>query len=305
MSAAEGSHPDALHYRIGSVALRLTCPERRVRCDFQRLYGRFEVAQAPADAIELDVFRRRSRPWGAVQYGVRSAAGAQLAGGDVRAVIPELDDAISQQVIRCHSRFLQFHSGAMTWATGAMLFLAPSGTGKTTLAAALIQRGWGYLSDEFALVDLESSEVHPFPRALCLKTPPEALPANLAVAVGATVEVRRRSRYPAWYLAADCIRPGAVDGPRPLRCILFLTRTAAGAGDPRRVAPPEAAMRLYGEALNSAGLQRRGFEAVVDLARRIPCYEYNLGDVDRNCRVLQSLMEAAGPQALATTGTTG
>jgi len=46
---------------------------------------------------------------------------------------------------------------------------APPGAGKSTLTASLIQEGWRLLSDELALIDLETYQVAPFPRPVSLK----------------------------------------------------------------------------------------------------------------------------------------
>src|SRR3546814_18349839 len=44
-----------------------------------------------------------------------------------------------------------------------------SGSGKSTLAAQLGERGWRLMGDEFALLDLETGAIFPFPRLVSLK----------------------------------------------------------------------------------------------------------------------------------------
>jgi hypothetical protein len=51
---------------------------------------------------------------------------------------------------------------------GAILVLGPSGAGKSTLAAGLIQRGFGFMSDEAVLLSFSDGTVTGFPRALGL-----------------------------------------------------------------------------------------------------------------------------------------
>ena len=50
-----------------------------------------------------------------------------------------------------------------------MLLAGASGNGKSTTAWALLHRGFQYLSDELAPLDLSAMTVHAFPHALCLK----------------------------------------------------------------------------------------------------------------------------------------
>ena len=55
------------------------------------------------------------------------------------------------------------------WLTTALILTGESGAGKSTLAALLGERGWRLMGDEFALLDLETGALLPFPRAVSLK----------------------------------------------------------------------------------------------------------------------------------------
>lgn len=63
---------------------------------------------------------------------------------------------------------LLFHGGAVERDGFVVAVLGPSGQGKSTLTAALVQRGWGYLSDELVTVDPATLRVEPYPKALDL-----------------------------------------------------------------------------------------------------------------------------------------
>lgn len=67
-----------------------------------------------------------------------------------------------------------------------MVFPAPSRSGKTTLTVGLVVAGWGYLTDELAILDPSGATVSPFARprwsrpALALiPGPAERLPSEL------------------------------------------------------------------------------------------------------------------------------
>lgn len=58
-----------------------------------------------------------------------------------------------------------FHAAALVDVGGGGLVLAgPSGHGKSSLALELVRRGWGFLGDDYAPVDLETGTLWPFPR---------------------------------------------------------------------------------------------------------------------------------------------
>lgn len=66
-------------------------------------------------------------------------------------------------------RFLILHAAVVAYEGHAIVISAQSGGGKSTFAASLVEAGGALLSDEFALIDLDSGLCHPFPRAISLK----------------------------------------------------------------------------------------------------------------------------------------
>jgi hypothetical protein len=70
------------------------------------------------------------------------------------------------------SGFAVLHAGAVAHAGRAWLLAGPSGAGKTTLALALLERGFPLLSDDFAPLELATGLVHPFPKSLGVREGP-------------------------------------------------------------------------------------------------------------------------------------
>lgn len=69
---------------------------------------------------------------------------------------------------RAH-RYLIIHAAVVERNGFAAILPAPPGSGKSTLCAALVARGWRLLSDELTLVSLDSGELVPLPRPISLK----------------------------------------------------------------------------------------------------------------------------------------
>lgn len=63
---------------------------------------------------------------------------------------------------------LAFHAAVLTRTGHTLVIPGASGLGKTTLAAALLLRGWSYVSDESFALDWSDSAIHPYPRPLAL-----------------------------------------------------------------------------------------------------------------------------------------
>jgi hypothetical protein len=65
---------------------------------------------------------------------------------------------------------LAAHAGVVTDGRSAVVVPASSGTGKTTLVTALVQRGWHYLSDEALCLQWHDGRLSAYPRPLALST---------------------------------------------------------------------------------------------------------------------------------------
>ena len=67
------------------------------------------------------------------------------------------------------NHLIVIHSATLERNGRGLLMPAPPGSGKSTLCAALVARGWRLLSDEFALIDPASGDLLPVPRPVALK----------------------------------------------------------------------------------------------------------------------------------------
>lgn len=66
-------------------------------------------------------------------------------------------------------QYLIVHAAVVERNGCSFLFPAPPGSGKSTLCAALVNRGWRLLSDELGLIDMDSLTVQGMARAVNLK----------------------------------------------------------------------------------------------------------------------------------------
>ena len=68
------------------------------------------------------------------------------------------------EAVAAHTDGCQLHGGAVANEHGAILLLAPSGHGKTTLTLALMARGFTPFTDDIILLNPQTLAVQPFPR---------------------------------------------------------------------------------------------------------------------------------------------
>jgi len=175
------------------------------------------------------------------------------------------------------------HAAALELDGSALLLIAPSGAGKSTTAWALVNRGFGYLSDELAAVALDAMTIAPYPHAPCLKRPPPApfdLPAETLV-TGQTLHV------PAHRIPSVCRRPV------PLAAVVF-NRFDPAAEAPllQALGAGEASVLVYRNGLNQLVHERAGLAAAVRVARAVPCYRLVAAGLEATCALLEATMRA-------------
>lgn len=108
-------------------------------------------------------------------------------GGDLWATYPSIGETVQAlhyeiplQLIQERSDLLWLHAGAISNAKGAIIVSGASGKGKSTLVSQMCQRGWSFLSDDILPLDMQVSEVMPFPKTPMVRYSAEPdLPAEL------------------------------------------------------------------------------------------------------------------------------
>lgn len=165
-------------------------------------------------------------------------------------------------------RHLLLHASSVEKDGRALVMTGESGSGKSTLAALLGERGWRLMGDEFALLDLDSGAILPFPRLVSLK--------NQAIGVVEDVVGAQRMGPMLQATAKGDIRhlvprPDAVarmaQGAMP--AMLLFPRFGHDAAI-RPVGQGEAFMRLTQASTNYVALGEPGFAALTRFVTDVP-----------------------------------
>ena len=268
----------SLALQIGPVGFRIGSAWRSPLDALARLYAAYP---APADGLadftvrlEPDKpWRRHLRPSVAIRgdYILPDAAPLPLAHGLLAAEM-----GMNLQMALGQKRYLLLHAATVEKDGRALIITGESGAGKSTLAALLGERGWRLMGDEFALLDMESGALLPFPRAISLK--------NGAIRVmEAEVEASRFGPLLAGTPKGDIrhMRPNQDalarmgEGARPA---LILFPRFGEAGAVRGVGPAEVFMRLTQASTNYVSLGRRAFDALNRLIAACPALAIDYPD---------------------------
>ena len=268
-----------LRLRLGPVVAEIHSPFRVVESSLALHYAGHDVVAASefADfhvAVEPPHSARR---WIAPQACFKFDAQATFLPLPAAQAFPLLEWGLNWCVsVHCH-QYLIIHAAVVERGGRALVLPAPPGSGKSTLCAALVARGWRLLSDELALVDLSGKALMPMPRPISLK--------NEAIDVLATF----------WPEAAiGPVVPGTIKGSvahvrPPLDSVrraqesaipgwIVLPRYASGTTMQLRPLPKcEAFMRLVDSAFNYSIHGRAGFGALAELVDASDCRTFTYG----------------------------
>lgn len=180
---------------------------------------------------------------------------------------------------RINTRLI-FHAAVLEKHGFALILPGDPGAGKSTLCAALANRGWRLLSDELTLVSPQDGTVFPLPRPISLKNEsievirafaPEAVLGQISLdtAKGAVAHMR----VPQSHIANALVpaRPAWVVFPRyEADCRFSLTPLSQG----------RSALRLIENSFNYSILGERGFATLTRLVEQSSCYELEYSQLD-------------------------
>jgi HprK-related kinase A len=160
-----------LRTKIGPFVIRLHTPIREFIGAFNAVYADFPVcAENEISDFHIRVtpaFRRW--PWRERQAVFAADGASPFLTFPRRLAMPFAEWGLNWCICNHAHQFLIFHSAVVEKAGRAAILAGPPGSGKSTLCATLLGRGWRLLSDELALLDPARGWILPIPRPVALK----------------------------------------------------------------------------------------------------------------------------------------
>jgi HprK-related kinase A len=269
-----------LDLQIGPVAFRIGSAWQAPLDALGRLYAPYpKPADGLADfTVRLEperFWRRWLRPSVAIRgdYILPDAAPLSLAHGLLAAEM-----GMNLQMALGQKNYLLLHAATVEKDGRALVMTGESGAGKSTLAALLGERGWRLMGDEFALLDMASGRLMPFPRAVSLKNGAiRVMEAEVAAGrFGPLLEDTPKG-------AIRHMRPNDVAigrmGEGAMPSLILFPRFGEAAAV-RGVGKAEVFMRLTQASTNYVSLGRQGFEALTRLVETNPALAIDYPDTD-------------------------
>lgn len=190
------------------------------------------------------------------------------------------------------TRLLQVHASAVVIDGSAVVLPAVMNSGKSTLAAALVASGAGYLTDEAVALDPDTGSILPYPKAITLDPGSWPLFPDLEPPVQRSLPQLAHAK---WYVDPASIRPGASAPPTAPSALVFPTYDPTRAGALEPLNPVDAAAELARHCFNLRALGRAGVDLVARLATTLPAATLSVRDLDQGVAAVRRAARAARP----------
>jgi hypothetical protein len=242
--------------------LRFSCLDQHVQIQcgipsvMQLLRRNFE-AMARSDASEGILYTISANDEGRMNLQ-RTGGGVPLSVANTGELLFALESDLAVQLQFRQPQQLFLHAAVLTRHGGAHLLVGRSGAGKSTTCWGLVRSGFEYMSDELAPVNIGVMRVAAYPHAICLKAKP---PSEFPLPDSALMTER------GYHIPASDTYKVSSGGDVPLRSVFVIEYDAGH--EPaamERLAPPEAAARLYPNVLNALAHENAGLKAVTNIA---------------------------------------
>lgn len=285
-------HP-GLILRIGPFSFRLLSGLPGVAEGLCRLYGDYPVLDG-ADFVDYTVTLAPGPGW---RRWLRRQAVFRFEGLEPFIPLPEsqafalLEWSMNWCVSAHAFHHLLLHAAVVEREGCAAILPAPPGSGKSTLCAALMNRGWRLLSDELAMVSLTDTTITPFGRPVSLKNQSIDLIRRYVPDAVFSDVVHDTSKGSVAHLKVPTAQVQRIGETAQARWVVF-PRYVPGA--PPTLTPRSRAhsmLELGRNSFNYMVLGLEGFEALSRVISACDCHEFVYSQLDDAVAVFDRLVQ--------------
>lgn len=162
---------EGLRIKTGPLVFSIQTRLGSVVSGISRLYSQYELAN-PSDFVDYYVTLKTPsslRRWYKPQVLFDFDGRIPFKPLPLEQAFPMLEWGMNWCIANhCH-QWVILHAAVIAKNDRAVIMPAPPGSGKSTLCAGLVGNGWRLLSDELAIIDMDSGKIVPMPRPVGLK----------------------------------------------------------------------------------------------------------------------------------------
>ncbi len=246
--------PDADRFTVTFFhhSVEVVTDDQRVARNIGRIFGGLLGDRASTVVARVAVF--------AESGGFRTRRDGAEAGGHqtLQSVVTWVKRQVIRALIDARPDLLWLHAGAVARHGKVLFCLGEGGSGKSTLVMALVEDGWGYLSDDVIAYDPVTGGALPFPLAPFYRTWGDELVEDINVLSKVRFEIDRED------VAGASLAVSA---------LVFPSFSPSGPAVSQVRGPASAAVGLADQVLNADAHSGDILHVCADLASRTPAYD--------------------------------
>lgn len=186
---------------------------------------------------------------------------------------------------------LTIHSAVVARGADALLMPGFPGAGKSTLCASLVfLDGWRLLSDELALLDPDSGDLHPHPRPINLKNRSIDIVAGFPGArIGQRYYDTRKGTVA--LAAPPAASIAAAETPARCRWVVLPTFLPEGQGWYEEISRAECFALIAEQSFNKDRMGEVGFKALCAMLDGAACYQIGYRSTEQALKLINDICE--------------
>lgn len=269
--------PNIHIFSLASQNFKIVYQDKGIGACLAELFGHLEDVELVGVFTEILVIAKPAGGHDLYLAGKRRAADLQT-----NQVMPWISALVFEECCKALNEYQLIHAGVVVRDNKAILLPGCSGSGKSTLVAALAAKGWRYLSDELALIDVGGTVVWPFPQAMSIKAGSVSILDGYYPGLEALTEHRRIDGRAVRFVAPPIEKQLMDDaGPFEIAALFFPIYLPQVKVECLQLLPLEALQRLAAVGSSPRSLTDEDIEGLIYLADTLPCYLLYFDDLER------------------------
>jgi HprK-related kinase A len=188
--------------------------------------------------------------------------------------------------------YLIIHAAAVERGGHAAILPAPPGSGKSTLTAGLIHRGWRLLTDELTLVSLTTKRIVPLVRPVSLKNQAIDIIQQFAPSSVIAAKCRNTAKGTVAYLRPPTESVTHMLEPAIPRWLIYPQFSSKADLTFSALGKTVTFSRLADGLVNYTVLGSAGFSLLTNLIDELDCYEFTYSDLNEAIAWFDRLVES-------------
>ena len=288
-----------LAFRTGPLSYRIRSDLKTIANGLALLYGSHPLL---ADGEFCDFELQVLRPSGLRRF-IRPQVRFRFDGANTFEALPLphafplLEWAMNWCITSHVNHYLLIHAAVVERGGRAVILPAPPGSGKSTLCAALVHRGWRLLSDEVAMIPFDGTGLRALARPISLKNESIDVIARFVPDGVFNPPSYNTTKGTVTHLRAPPEHVQRVDETAPPAWVVFPRWQAGTKAQLTAREKPDTLVNLARNSFNYGVLGQRGFETLSALVECCACHDFVYGNLDDAMRVFDRLALGSGRTA--------